>query len=142
MATITPNIGLHITPTSDTTKKVVDWRKELCGDESTSNMMIIDTEINNLQDNKAEKSIAVSGTLYANAWIGADSPFTQEILISGLTQNHNGFMSLSYNATAAQRDVARESMLTITGQTDGKLIVSADGELPSLDIPVTVILLG
>lgn len=142
MPTTTPNIGLHVTPDTDTVKNVLTWRGEIAGDEPTSNMMIIDTEINNLQDNKAAKSIAVSGTLHANAWIGADSPFTQEILISGLTQNHNGFMSLSYSATAAQRDVARESMLTITGQTDGKLIVSADGELPSLDIPVTVILLG
>ena len=142
MPTTTPNIGLHVTPDTDIVKNVLTWRGEIAGDEPTSNMMIIDAEINNLKDNKAAKSIAVSGTLYANAWIGADSPFTQEILISGLTQNHNGFMSLSHDATAAQRDVARESMLTITGQTDGKLIVSADGELPSLDIPVTVILLG
>lgn len=57
MATTTPNFGLHITPSTDTTKKVLDWRNELSSDESTSNMMIIDNEIkenkNNIDNHKA-----------------------------------------------------------------------------------------
>ena len=49
---------------------------------------------------------------------------------------------VAYNATSEQREIAREAMLTITGQEDGKLIVVADGEMSEFDIPVYIILLG
>lgn len=51
-------------------------------------------------------------------------------------------IGVAYNATSEQREIAREAMLTITGQEDGKLIVVADGEMPEFDIPVYIILLG
>lgn len=54
----------------------------------------------------------------------------------------NGIIGVAYNATSEQREIAREAMLTITGQEDGKLIVVADGEMPEFDIPVYIILLG
>ena len=54
----------------------------------------------------------------------------------------NGIIGVAYNATSEHREIAREAMLTITGQEDGKLIVVADGEMPEFDIPVYIILLG
>ena len=45
MATETTNLGLHVVPSSDYTKSFDDWRKEMASDETTSNMVIIDTAI-------------------------------------------------------------------------------------------------
>jgi len=38
--------------------------------------------------------------------------------------------------------MARDAKLCVTGQSDGKLIISADGEMPDIDIPVVITLLG
>ena len=51
-------------------------------------------------------------------------------------------MFLAQNATFEQRMAAREAMLAVTGQETGKLVISADGEMPDIDIPVVIILLG
>lgn len=48
MAT-TPNIGLTTTALTDTTKTFRTFRNELAGTASTSNMMIIDTEVGALK---------------------------------------------------------------------------------------------
>ena len=40
-----PNIGLTLTPQTESTKRFLDFRTELAGDTEDSNMMIIDTEI-------------------------------------------------------------------------------------------------
>lgn len=91
---------------------------------------------------KADASKAVTVTLAASAWAGANAPFTQELTVTGLQSGTNGMVNVAHSATAAQRDCAREAMLSVTGQEDGKLIVVADGELPEVDIPVCVILIG
>ena len=54
----------------------------------------------------------------------------------------NGNISVAQNATIEQRDAARMAMLSVIGQSEGQLIISADGEMPEVDIPVVVILLG
>ena len=45
-------------------------------------------------------------------------------------------------ASAEQREIAREAMLSVIGQADGTLTIAADGEMPERDIPVYIILLG
>ena len=44
-----PNIGLTLTPASEDTKNFKDFRTELAGDSSDSNMMILDTEIGDVK---------------------------------------------------------------------------------------------
>lgn len=63
-------------------------------------------------------------------------------LLSGLTASQNGTISVAHNATAEQREIAREAMLSVIGQADGTLTIAADGEMPERDIPVYIILLG
>ena len=87
----------------------------------------------------AEKRV---GTLLASAWSGIDSPFTQTLAVEGLGADQNGNISVAQNATIEQRDAARMAMLSVIGQSEGQLIISADGEMPEVDIPVVVILLG
>lgn len=131
----TTNYGLYIT--SDSSEKFLEWRTKMNGTEN-SNMVKIDTALGE----KANSSISVSTTLLANAWVGVDSPFTQNISVEGLGATQNGTISVAHSATAEQREMAREAMLSVVGQEAGQLTIAADGEMPDIDIPVYIILLG
>ena len=131
----TTNYGLYIT--SDSSEKFLEWRTKMNGTEN-SNMVKIDTALGE----KANSSISVSTTLLANAWVRVDSPFTQNISVEGLGATQNGTISVAHSATAEQREMAREAMLSVVGQEAGQLTIAADGEMPDIDIPVYIILLG
>lgn len=131
----TANIDLELT--DDATTKFQNWREAING-VTNSNM----TKIDNAFGTKAAKSSQVTATLLASAWTGVDNPFTQTLLITGLTANQNGTIAVAQSATAAQREAAREALLSITGQRNGELDIVADGEMPEVDIPVVVTLLG
>ena len=131
----TTNYGLYIT--SDSSEKFLEWRTKMNGTEN-SNMVKIDTALGE----KANSSISVSTTLLANAWVGVDSPFTQNISVEGLGATQNGTISVAHSATAEQREMAREAMLSVIGQAAGQLTIAADGGMPDIDIPVYIILLG
>jgi len=45
-----PNLGLTLTPESESSKRFIDFRTELAGDQSTSNMMKIDAAIKEDRD--------------------------------------------------------------------------------------------
>lgn len=131
----TTNYGLYLE--DDASANFMNWREKMNGTDQ-SNMVKIDTALGE----KADKSGAVNATLLASAWVGVEAPFTQEIAIDGLGAAQNGNISVAHSATAEQREIAREALLSIIGQSAGKLQVAADGELPEQDIPVVVILLG
>jgi len=132
----TTKYGLYTTESTDD-PKFLELRQQLCGNEN-SNMTKIEAALNT----KADSSNSVSGVLLASAWAGVDSPYTQELAVEGLSAAQNGTISVSHDATIVQRDAARNALLSITGQADGVLTISADGEMPEVDIPVVVILLG
>ena len=68
---------------------------------------------------------------------------TEHIMaVEGLGADQNGNISVAQNATIEQRDAARMAMLSVIGQSEGQLTIAADGEMPDVDIPVVVILLG
>jgi hypothetical protein len=131
----TANYGLYLT--NDSSERFLDWREKMNGTED-SNMMKIDAALGT----KANNSVPVYATLLASAWVGVDAPYTQELAVEGLSETQNGTISVAHTATADQREVAREAMLSVIGQADGKLTIVADGEMPELDIPVYIILLG
>lgn len=131
----TPNYGLYLE--DDASTRFQEWREKINGTEN-SNMVKIDTALGTM----AQKSGKVVGTLLASAWSGIDSPFTQTLAVEGLDADQNGNISVAQNATIEQRDAARMAMLSVIGQSEGQLIISADGEMPEVDIPVVVILLG
>lgn len=130
----TPNYGLYLeddAPHDFRSGAKKQWNEN-------SNMVKIDTALGTM----AQKSGKVVGTLLASAWSGIDSPFTQTLAVEGLGADQNGNISVAQNATIEQRDAARMAMLSVIGQSEGQLIISADGEMPEVDIPVVVILLG
>ena len=126
----TPNYGLYLE--DDASARFQDWREKINGTDN-SNMVKIDTALGTM----AQKSGKVT-----SAWSGIDSPFTQTLAVEGLGADQNGNISVAQNATIEQRDAARMAMLSVIGQSEGQLTIAADGEMPDVDIPVVVILLG
>lgn len=135
MSSQTTNYGLYLE--DDSSVKFQNWRRQMNG-EDDSNMVKIDAVLGE----KANKSVPFTGTLLASAWAGVDAPFTQELSVEGLGENQNGTISVAHSATVEQREMARLAMLSIVGQSEGSLTIVADGEMPDIDIPVVVILLG
>lgn len=135
MSKTTENYGLILE--DDATTRFKDWREAING---TANSNFI--KVDQILAEKSNKSEGVVCTLLASSWVGVDAPFTQELVVAGLGAVQHGNISVAHSATFEQREVAREAKLCVTGQADGKLIISADGEMPEMDIPVEIILLG
>lgn len=86
----------------------------------------------------ASGSTSVNATLTASGW----SSFKQTISVPGLGATQNGIIGLAQSATSTQRKAAREAGLNVVAQAAGSLTVEVDGYLPTVDIPITVILMG
>lgn len=127
----TPNYGLYVT--DDITERFKDWREAINGTDD-SNMVKIDAALGE----KADNSKSVNAVLSADGW----SEKKQTVLIDGLTATQNGIISLALTATEEQREQVRGAIFYIAEQTAGALTVGADGDLPTEDIPVTIIILG
>mgnify|MGYP005973241539 FL=1 len=135
MSKTTTNYGLILE--DDASTKFKDWREAING-ATNSNFI----EVDRILAEKGDKSASVECTLVASSWVGVDAPFTQELVVTGLGSVQNGNISVAHSATFEQREAARDAKLCVTGQADGKLIISADGEMPEVDIPVVITLLG
>jgi hypothetical protein len=131
----TENYGLILEDDAQT--KFKNWREAING---TTNSNFI--EVDRILADKGDKSKSIECTLIASSWVGVDAPFTQELAVDGLGAVQNGDISVAHSATFEQREAARDAKLCVTGQADGKLIISADGEMPEVDIPVAIIFLG
>ncbi len=79
--------------------------------------------------------------LSSSGW-SATAPYTQTLSVDGVTSESNGYVGLSFAATAEQRRVAREGIISVYAQNEDSITVVADGYLPKVDIPVTVVILG
>ena len=90
-------------------------------------------------DGKANKPVTVSATLAAANWIGEDPPYTQTTAVGGLALDADGVMGLAQTATAEQRMAAAAAMLSVTGQATGAVTVTADGAKPTVDIPISIL---
>lgn len=131
----TKNYGLYLTDSAK--ERFLDVREKLCG-KAGSNMQKIDAALGE----KADRSSGMTAVLLASGWVGVEAPFLQELLVEGLPAEQNGMIGVAQSATPEQREAAREALLSLVGQSDGKLTVAADGELPEMDIPVQIVLIG
>lgn len=131
----TKNYGLYLTDDSST--RFLDWRNKING-PTDSNMIKID----NALGEKANSSVSIGATLTASGWTGSTAPYTQEITVDKLGADQNGSIGLAQSATAAQNEAAIQAMLRVSGQSKSKLVIAANGTKPTVDIPVTITLLG
>ena len=130
----TKNYDLALTDNDQT--KFKEWRESINGN-SNSNMEKIDTALGE----KANLSVAINAVLLMSAW-SDDSPYVQTISVEGLNADQNGIITIGQNITTEQLEDVVASDMRISDQADGSLTVTAYGDKPTCDIPVTIILLG
>lgn len=130
----TTNYNLILTDDDQT--KFKEWRESINGN-SNSNMEKIDTALGE----KANLSVAISAVLSMSTW-SENAPYSQTISVDGLTEEQNGIITIGQNITTEQIEDVVAADIRISSQADGSLTVTAYGDKPTRDIPVTIILLG
>lgn len=91
---------------------------------------------------KADASLVVQAVLTPSGWVGASPPYTQNVTAAGVAAGGNGFAALAQGASATAREAARDACLSVTGQGNGNITITADGDKPAVDIPITVVVIG
>lgn len=119
------NAGEKRTKTGDGTKRF-------------SELPFDDEAVKNLVNGKANQSTSFTGMLLASGWVDN----RQTVSIPGLGASQNGIIGMAQSATEEQLELARDAMLYISAQTNGAVTISASGEVPDVNIPFTIILLG
>lgn len=103
---------------------------------SQDNMISILTKLKGKFDDV--KSQDVSVTLLASAWNNQ----RQTIAVAGLGENQNGVICLSQNISVTEYEAAAAAGLFVAGQASGELVIGYTGDIPTCDIPATIILLN
>lgn len=96
------------------------------------------TKVDLTESVNSVKSNVIQITLSANGWVNN----TQTISISGLGATQNGSIDIANSATMDQHTEARNARMTISAQDTGSLIIKANGVVPTVDIPVTITMIG
>lgn len=86
------------------------------------------------------KSKTVSATLFASNWTGASASYTYTLAVTGVTESSNGSLRIAQSATDEQFTAWGAAQLRVTAQTAGTLTVKATGTVPTIDIPVEVLI--
>ena len=82
-------------------------------------------------------SIIINAILLADSWINKE----QTVSINGIASTSNGIVGIAQNITSEQYEVARTAMMHIISQSTNTVTIRADGEVPSCDIPIVIIVL-
>ena len=89
-----------------------------------------------LVKDKADKSVSKAATLTAAGW----SNGVQSLAVSGVTATANGSLRIAQSATDEQFAAWGAAQPRVTAQAAGSLTVKAAGAVPTIDIPVEVII--
>lgn len=85
---------------------------------------------------------SLSFTLTAAGWAGTAAPYTQTVTISGLTASANGYTGLANGATLAQFTAFDKGKINANAQAAGQITFWARGTKPTINLPMTLVLLG
>lgn len=82
----------------------------------------------------------VPATLFASNWTGASAPYTYTLAVTDVTASSNGAMRIAQSATDKQFTAWGAAQPRVTAQAAGTLTVKATGTVPTIDIPVEVLI--
>ncbi len=129
MATTSPNFGFPMN--DDDQERFIDWRKKVnTGEESA--VYMIDKEI----AKKNDKIKVMAGELKPDGWDPETK--TQTLTFDGLTEDSNGEIGIALGATTEQREFARKAKFAVAGQSENQLTIMADGQIPTVSVPVVL----
>lgn len=78
-------------------------------------------------------------TLSASSWDSSSGLPKQKIMSWGITSDTHGIVRVNYQGTTLeQREAARKALLCLTDQGENFIEITADGELPTVDIPIVI----
>lgn len=97
-----------------------------------------DEAIYNALNNKCDASTTVSAVLSASAWENGQ----QTISVEGLGADQNGIASLPQNCSDAEYEAVCAAALMVSGQDANSLTFFVNGDIPQIDIPILILLLG
>ena len=86
----------------------------------------------------AAPSVGVTATLSASGW-DADAK-TQTVSVAGVTATANGSLRIAQSATDEQFTAWGTAQPRVTAQADGSITVKLVGTVPTIDIPVEVLI--
>ena len=86
------------------------------------------------------KSKTVPATLFASNWTGASAPYTYTLAVTDVTASSNGSLRIAQSATDEQFTTWGAAQPRVTAQAAGTLTVKATGTVPTIDIPVEVLI--
>ena len=86
----------------------------------------------------AAPSVGVSVTLTASGW--NENAKTQTVSVSGVTATANGSLRIAQSATDEQFAAWGAAQPRVTAQANGSITVKLAGTVPTIDIPVEVLI--
>lgn len=104
-----------------------------------SRVVALDTDLKTNYARKDEVPVItnIQTTLLANAWSGN----VQTIEVEGMTATRTGLVGLAIDATPAERQACRNAILVMTGQGADSITITADGTVPSINLPINILML-
>lgn len=106
--------------------------------DGNSSKQIANTEFVMLAKAAAAKAAVVNANLVAGAWVNG----VQTVAVRGVTADSNVTVGLAATATPEQFDAAAKGKLFATSLGAGVVTVTAYGEVPAINVPITVIIWG
>ena len=90
--------------------------------------------------------VSVCNVLYtmvltASAWAADGDIYKQTLEVANLGATQNGVLVISSTATDEQYNQAYQADLCIRGQGAGYVLIKAYGDVPTINIPLAIILL-
>ena len=107
---------------------------------STDTNLITGRTLYNAGYTKTAPSSCLNLTLVATSWSNATPP-TQTVTAAGVTGSNNIIVGLG-DATAAQKEAAIKGDIVCSAQSANSITLTANGTKPTVNIPITVIVLG
>lgn len=89
-------------------------------------------------ENKADKAVSRSVTLYTSYWDTSSKNYS--VTVTGMTAAANGSLRIAQSATDEQFEAWGAAKPRVTAQAAGTLTVKAVGTVPTIDIPVEVVI--
>lgn len=90
---------------------------------------------------KANAPTSLSLTLASSSWSSA-TPSTQTLSATGVTASNIIVVGFGSGITSAQYDAASKAKLACTAQAAGKITMTAFGTKPTVNIPISVVVLS